>query len=133
MSVAVERIDDLRTDQRAGPFWEKCNRAGYIRTAIIVKDAPACPSKSTAGYPIDNVNAKKLWGWIQTFRVEAFDPPEGQEIRVDVDTWSLIDGGKRASALYALELPVPAIVIENPRKYRSAGELEFSGGMWRWR
>lgn len=126
----IEVIDDLRHEPRAGNFWAACTDLVACAEAVLHLTTRPCTQYD---FPIELSEVIRLWNWIQKFRNEPFNPPLGKEIHVGTvkeREWTPISGTHRAAALYALEKPVPALLIERPVQSKCA--LNFSNGMWKW-
>jgi hypothetical protein len=108
----LERIDDLRKDQRAGPFWHLCGP--WVECAediIAVGKKPKCQHE----YTLETGEALRLWKLWQSFKLRPYREEPGKEIMVDAKNWDPVDGIHRAAVLYVLEKRVPAVLIDRPK------------------
>lgn len=108
----IERIEDLRADPRAEPFWFCCGpHIECVEDVIAIGGRPTCRH----GFTLDTKEAMRLWKLIEGFKVRAYQEEPGKEILVDSDNWGPIDGVHRASVLYVLDKKVPALLIHRPK------------------
>ena len=113
-------IEDLRTEERAGPFWEPC--ANLIQCASVLYrrgKAPTDRYEFTIGFG----QAMFLWNMLQAMPIAT-----NEKVLVDADTWKPLDGVHRACVMLVLGMPVPAWLVTRPKH---GGRLTFDG-MWKW-
>lgn len=105
----LEEIPDLRTDNRAEPFWRLCERLLKNCEPLLHADTiPVCPKQFT----VCITEVRRVWKWMEVFKWGDFSPPPGHEIMARFPSWRPHNGTHRATALRILEQPVPALLVQ---------------------
>lgn len=108
--MLVDAIVDIRENVRAKKFWTSAQpTVDQADELIFLHNRP----RKQCGFSLSLAECKRIWDLIQILRCMKFDPLPGDEIMIRYGTGDPHNGTHRAAALQALNLPVPAIIVDN--------------------
>lgn len=126
-SEIVAYIEDLRREERTFPFWKTCT--SFIQCVEqLLSENSAVQSSDWHRYNVPVCEAKRLCILLRSMQVEGHEPSKHGDIVVNEDNWLPHDGVHRASILFALDMPVPAIVVR--RKRTQKVKWCYENGQW---
>lgn len=107
----VEKIADLRDDSRGAIFWEQAD--DLLESAEQLVEVRLKPKCGCSLYQSLH-EARRMWNLINSIRIHGYRPKPGDEIMIrGTDRYRAQNGTHRAAILRALDLPVPALIVEN--------------------
>ena len=120
--MIVERIADIRVGPWAENFWKLFEDHVWAADFLVRRDRP--PTRD-CGLPISCREVKRLWVLMEVIRKQGYSPMLGDEIMVRYPEGLVHNGSHRASVLRALDMPVPALLVDNWKNNRIRGKVRW--------
>ena len=125
--MIVERIDDIREDKRAANFWRlaRGKENMKVESAKLLVQLRFRPRRR-CGLIEPLCDSQIMWDLIQAIRKHGFRPMPGDEIMLAAtERFQPINGTHRGVILRALDLPVPALLVDNWKNNRPEGKVRW--------
>lgn len=107
----IEEITDLRDDRRGARFWAQAK--DLLESAEQLVELRLKP-KCGCGLYQSIYEARRMWNLINSIRIHGYRPKYGDEIMIrGSDRYRAQNGTHRAAILRVLDMPVPALIVEN--------------------